>query len=193
MKILSVFFVFMIALIGSLSAQIDTNDDQKLSLNKAEDLIKNEFYKDSKKLKVVELTTDEVWDKMSTQIYRVEGDEILFYAINGEKVSSLGGSYSYDLDFVVTDLDNDGNYELVYTYQFGSGVSRGVVGAYSTVEQIAVDESFTAFNNYSILFFNFDKISNNNVTVEVKTAEETLKTGKLGLMDFDGIKILMLE
>ncbi len=152
----------------------------KLKSAKAIDMLKSTLYSGiDKSIKIKELTTTELWNKMQTQIYSIEDDSIKFYAIHNNKVIHLGGHYSYDLDFVVCDLNKDGTFECIYTYQFGSGVSRGVLGVFANNQDITVDNSCVIPSKYTIAYFHFDKKSDYKIDVHVQSANEKIMQGTL--------------
>lgn len=149
--------------------------NEKLRLSDAELLLK----KYSENNQITELTNDEVWNKMNTQLYQIENDSIMFFAITNKTVTYLGGHYSYDFNYEVCDLDSDGNFECIYTYQFGSGVSRGVLGGYSNNQLLKIDNSCIIPSKKSISWFRFIKHSDYSLGVYVQTPSEKMMFGNL--------------
>jgi hypothetical protein len=166
---------------------------KKLKLTEAKKLITSEFYANSEKeIKIYEITNKKVWKKMQTQIYRVEGSEILFYAINDHKVTSLGGSYSYDLTYIVCNLDNDANYEMIYTYQFGSSVSRGILGIYNTAYKIEIDNTCIIPSPHSVSHFVLNKKSETEISVYVNSEDKKIMEGTFSITEIDNKKTLII-
>ena len=79
-----------------------------------------------------ELTTDEIWQRVGAQVYKVrEGvQQFQTYAIIAGRVYPIGESFGglgvHTL--LVTDLNADSAPELVYAYSFGSGIHQSAVG-----------------------------------------------------------------
>ncbi|MBN2662735.1 MAG: hypothetical protein JXR68_03720 [Bacteroidales bacterium] len=116
---------------------------------------------------------------MNTQLYRAENDSIMFFAITNKTVTYLGGHYSFDLNYVICDLDLDGDFECIYTYQFGSGVSRGVLGVYTKSQLLEIDNTCKIPANYTISNFNFIKKSDYFLEINVQTIDEEIMHGQL--------------
>jgi hypothetical protein len=82
-----------------------------------------------------ELTTTEVWDRLHIQVFAVT-DGIYMdqdFIIHQRKVSPLGiglGGYGV-MSMCVADLADDGHAELVFTYSWGSGIHRSLVGIWT--------------------------------------------------------------
>lgn len=151
---------------------------QKLSLEEAKALILNKSFSESDKIQeFTELNDKDCWKKMHTQLYMVATDRILFYAITDRRVEALGGHYSYDLNRVVCDLDNDGNYELIYSFQFGSGVSVGILGIYSPGDKIDIDKSCEYAEKSLVSSYTFDKINDQKVKMQLKHYNKVVKEG----------------
>jgi len=156
-------------------------DAAKIDLSAAKSLIKNEFYKNIEdELVITELTTQELWQKMGTQIFRIENKGS--FAIQNNKVTDLGERpYTCYLDFVICDLDKDGNFECFYTYQFGSGVSRGILGCYSKNTLFDIDQSCIIPSYETIANFKFVKKSDYYLDVYVQTPEKQIMNGSISI------------
>lgn len=157
------------------------NDASKIKLSEAKSLIKNEFYKENdEEFKITELTTDELWQKMRTQIFRIENKGS--FAIQNNKITDLGERpYTCYLDFVVCDLDKNGNFECYYTYQFGSGVSRGILGVFSENKLFEIDKSCIIPSYETIANFKFVKISDYQLDIYVETPEKQIMKGTISI------------
>lgn len=178
----------------SFQSQEKTMPDTKISLKEFTELVQPEFYKERKgEIKAAEITDADVWDKMQTQLFRVEDNLIRFYAVNERRITVLGGEYSYSLRTAVCDLDYDGKHECIYTYEYGSGVSVGVLGIYSPTEKIEISKSCIIPPGNSMAHFVFEKKSDQRVDVYVDTMNEKIMQGTLILKNSDGRKILEIR
>jgi len=170
------------------------NESKKIKISVAKKLIVDNFYSNyAGKLVITELKNKDVWNKLETQIYRVEEKEIIFYAITNNKITKLGGSYSYNLDYFATDLDKDGKYEMIFSYQFGSGVSRGVLGVYSYFYEIQVGTTCVIPSNHSISHFVFDKKSDSEVYIYVDASSNKIMQGQLKIVENNKTKTLEIQ
>ena len=81
---------------------------------------------------LIELTTDEVSRRLGVQVFQVtEGVRACAsYLVFGGRAHLLcGGIGGHGIQSMcVTDLDSDGAPELTYTYSWGSGIHRSLVG-----------------------------------------------------------------
>jgi hypothetical protein len=84
---------------------------------------------------LTELTTDEVWQRLGAQVFQVKEGIYQFntYLIKNKEIAPLGTGFGGVglTSMCVTDLDQNGNPELIYTYSFGSGIHRSQVALYS--------------------------------------------------------------
>jgi hypothetical protein len=115
-----------------------------------------------------ELTTDEIWQRLHAQIFRLQGGAAPeTYAIAGGEISVLGTSFGgYGVtDMVVTDLDADGNPELTYTYSWGSGMHRSHIAAYlpNRVPPKTIEAGAVYFSGDYML----ERLDDRNVAVQV--------------------------
>jgi len=83
---------------------------------------------------VEDVTTDEIWQLMHMQVLRIT-DGIYAnetFIINGEILVQMGTAFggSGVTDMLVTDLYPDGNFELIFAYNFGSGIHQTHMAAY---------------------------------------------------------------
>lgn len=87
-------------------------------------------------LSLAEVTPAELWERMGAQIFTLYGDANLdgqSYIIRAGVARPLGVSFSGDgvMSMCVADLDGEARPELLFTYSFGSGVGRSVVGMWT--------------------------------------------------------------
>ena len=77
-----------------------------------------------------EWTTSEVWDRLEAQVFTLD---MQGYLVSADQVVSLGESFGGMglRSTCVSDLNADGVPELLFTYSFGSGIHRSMVGAWS--------------------------------------------------------------
>ncbi len=133
-SISAVIMTISVLLAGSACATLlpeptATLEVRRLSLTEAEHLI---HYSVS----FTELTTDEIWERLGAQIYQENNNsnyEYQGYLIKNKEVTQLGSSFGgYGLtSMCVTDLDQNGQAELVYTFSWGSGQHRSQLALYS--------------------------------------------------------------
>jgi len=81
---------------------------------------------------LVELTTDEIWDRLGAQLFQVDegvrgGESFLVCGERALPLCSGFGGHGIQ-SACVTDLDGDQIPELTYTYSWGSGIHRSLVG-----------------------------------------------------------------
>lgn len=152
---------------------------KKINLPTAKSLIKNDFYKNTQdELTITEQTTDELWQKMGIQLFQIENKGS--FVIQNNKVIDLGERpYTFYLDYVVCDLNRDGNYELYFNYQFGSGVSRGILGCYSQNTLFDIDQSCIIPSHETIANFKFVKKSDYNLDIYVQTPNKQIMNGTI--------------
>jgi hypothetical protein len=114
-----------------------------LSIPEAETLVRSWYAQEKPDLNpqvttpLVELTTQEIWNRLGVQIFQVNGDIFQYdtFLIQGDTVIHLGSGFGGTgvNSLAVTDLDQDGHPELAYTYSFGSGIHQARLGLYSPV------------------------------------------------------------
>jgi hypothetical protein len=92
-----------------------------------------------------EITPPDVWQRMGAQLFKVTDGVRLAesYLIYQGQVAHLGNAFGGTgiNSMVVTDLDQDGTPELVYAYNFGSGIHQSSVGmAWIQYNQLMVQD-----------------------------------------------------
>lgn len=82
------------------------------------------------------VTPDDVTDMLGISIFKF-ADSCATFLCDQEHCLELGawfGGYGF-IDGVPCDLDGDGNWELLYTYSFGSGIHRCCAAHYDPITQ----------------------------------------------------------
>lgn len=107
---------------------------------------------------VHELTTMAVWKELGLQVFQVRGNARRHetYALIGQKTVPLGRAFGGDgvTSLAVADLDGDGKKELLYSFNWGSGIHRSQIGILESWrktprEQIAMPANYS-FANYEL-------------------------------------------
>jgi hypothetical protein len=145
-RTVGVFVVLVAVLLWSLACRCSTDREagnvapERISLAEAESLVRdwvfnaNPHMNPSAELPLEEITTDEIWRRLSIQLFRLHSDFLgpSTYAIADSEIHVLGTSFGgYGVTHMeVTDLDLDGNLELTYTYSWGSGIHRSHIAVY---------------------------------------------------------------
>lgn len=169
-------------------------DYPKMSLSNFRERVKSLFYPDfNGELRVEEITDPAVWEKMATQIFRSEEKKVVFYAVHNQKITVLGGDFGYSFKTVVCDLDADGKYECIYTYESGSGVSVGILGIYSPFEKIEIGRSCIIPSTHAMAYFVFEKKSEKQVELYVNSMDEKIMHGTFELEVSGGTKRLEIR
>lgn len=142
---------------ASITNEVNTGS-KKISLSKAEEII------GIKPLK--EVTTDEFWTKLRIQAFEQINKNTIknSYFIKDNKVLDFDHGYSnIDIkNMCISDLDKDGKPELLYTYNFGSGLCITVFCCYVDGKQISVK-----FGSIRFCSFKFIKKDMQNVEIGV--------------------------
>jgi hypothetical protein len=113
---------------------------QRISLTHAENLVRTMIFEQvpdmnpTAQFPLEEITTDGIWEQLKAQIFQIKNDSSFdedVFLIKNERVTvlaqPLGGRLA---SFEVTDLDSDGQSELVYTFSGGSGLYRSQLAIY---------------------------------------------------------------
>lgn len=83
---------------------------------------------------VEEITTEETWQKLKIQVFRISEDIYAneTFILNGEILVQMGTAFggSGVTDMLVTSLYRPDAHELVFIYNFGSGIHRTNIAAY---------------------------------------------------------------
>jgi pimeloyl-ACP methyl ester carboxylesterase len=105
---------------------------RRLGLAEAKDLVRKSLPKAPPDITLVDLTTEEIWQRLKAQVFRATGQGweggALF--VRGQEVVPLGTSFGGlgATSLCVTDLNGDGKPELLFAYSWGSGAHRACLG-----------------------------------------------------------------
>ena len=131
-------------------------DAARVSLAEATALVRTRIFEDrpdmnpSVQAPLAERTTDEMWDRLGVQLFVVtEGvaECESFLVRRGRVHSFCGGFGGHGIQSAcVTDLDSDGEPELTYTYSWGSGIHRSLVGVSRFVDdELRMEDAEVAY------------------------------------------------
>lgn len=170
---------FIIAIFISACTPTGSNGapPQRISLTHAENLVRAVLFEQvpdmnpTAQFPLEEITTDEIWGQLKAQVFQIKSDSSFdedVFLIKNERVTvlaqSLGGRLA---SFEVTDLDSDGQSELVYTFSGGSGLYRSQLAIYcpNCPENGSFAGNLVYLNGDMIL----DKTSEHTVMVQAGT------------------------
>ena len=126
-----------------------------------------------------ELTTAEIWDRLHAQVFVVINGVYVdqCYIIHDGTISPLGESFggSGVMSMCVSDLAGDGRPRLVFSYSWGSGIHRSLVGVWTgaaswvdakealrdydvAVEKIDDSHVRVVYGNFDAQTRNFDRL-----------------------------------
>ncbi|MCB9854108.1 MAG: hypothetical protein H6818_00360 [Phycisphaerales bacterium] len=155
------------------------------------------WYADSGKVVPPDLADAEVEEPTFSEIHdreRIEGQLVKLglqaFLIHGDEVIKLGESFGGMgfQDSCVSDLDEDGHPELLFTYSYGSGIHRSQVGAWCDAwPKPRVIQSDCAFRGQPD--FTLRRFSDQHVLVMVGTT----RVGRLVLVKTDHEPQLRIE
>jgi RNA polymerase sigma factor (sigma-70 family) len=172
---------------------------KRMELNEAEKLVRKDIYEKNPDMNpnatfpLIEITTDEVWKGLQTQVFKVKGNVLgnESYVIRNGKVSHIGQGFGgFGVSSLgVADLDKSGHPLLVYVFSWGSGIHRAHIGAFDVaakepVQFVAPQVYFSERIEDPVLTFNEDQ------TVDVKVGDQ--KLGRLAIEKKDGERKLRL-
>jgi hypothetical protein len=145
--------------------------------------------------KAADKTTDDVWKRMSLQVFQVaEGvrQYETFLIRGGKEVRPMGHGFGGwgVMSLCAADLDGDGKPELIYTYSWGSGRHRSHVAVYREKDG-KVQEATAPFACQADMF----AAARDNGTVEIEIGDigrtvnvwtKKAVLGKLSISEKDG-------
>ena len=102
---------------------------EKVSLDEASALIAE--LRPRPKLQIEEITTDTLWREMGIQLFAntCEHPYEYVYAVSGNTALELKDAWgAYYFDYALADMDQDGIMEMLYVYDWGSGIIRSIIG-----------------------------------------------------------------
>jgi hypothetical protein len=144
---------------------------------------------------VIEMTTAEIWNRLGVQVFQVSDDIFMVdtFLVRRGRVTQLGigfGGFGVN-SLAVTDLDRDGQAELLYTYSFGSGIHPSRLGMYAPVlPGNGILEAGTG-----LIFGDLKWVKVDDYRVEVRaviTAPGSLHIGQAALQGQQDAKTLVL-
>jgi hypothetical protein len=113
----------------------------RLSIADASAVVRAEIFREkptmnpSAQFPLKELTTPEIWDRLHVQIFKITDgiQQDQAYIIRDRKASPLGNSFGgYGItSLCVADLAGDGHPQLLFSYSWGSGEHRSLVGLWT--------------------------------------------------------------
>ena len=195
-------FVALAVLLSTIScAQHKPTNVERISVAEAERLVRTMFVKEIPDLNpavefpLTELTTNEIWQRLSAQVFQVNDGIYQFstYLIKNERIVPLGtGIGGMGLtSMCVTDLDRNGNPELVYTYSWGSGIHRSQVAIYST--ELPTSYTLDANISYRDDDWKIEKQDDQTVFLKInidQQGESSLRLGQL-VMEHQGDQVTL--
>jgi hypothetical protein len=184
----------------------DSLPAERISVAEAEVLVRDMMFdlnpdmNPSLQFPLEEITTDEIWRRLHTQVFRLQGGFPEMYAITNGQASILGASFGgYGVIHMhVTDLDADGNPELTYAYSWGSGLHRSHIAVYLPHQEppTSIEAEIVYLHGDFIL----EKHNDQNVVVKVGYYEcqegkfiAEVPVGQLFLRSQDGQLKLVIE
>ena len=135
-----------------------------------------------------ERTTDEIWEKTKMQVFGYTSGGFIY---KGGEIINLPGNYMFGSlgETCLSDLNNDGEYELLYVSHWGSGVDGRNLNCYSKNMKIESQVGFT----FGFTFVKEDYQNISLVTTDFFNLSDVKELGKLKLAEKDGKHILELE
>jgi hypothetical protein len=113
----------------SVVTSVSTEKHERVSAEEAQNLIEQYLKTDSVvlQLPIVEVSGNDIFEDLGCQVFKDSGFEA--YVIRDKKVTHIGmGFGGMGVTSIYTaDLNKDGQFELVYTYSWGSGLHRSHV------------------------------------------------------------------
>ena len=185
---------------ASAKCSINSNSkyEHKVNLETAKFLIGQHILKSKPNINpdisftLEEISCDGLYEKMGIQVFKIPCDSDFnpceSYIINNGKVSYLcTGFGGFGLQSLcVADLDANGSYELVYTYSWGSGIHRSLIGIcyFDQDTLIQSDAPVAITNSYD---FYVKKCDDHNVKIEI--CEVSQDSGYYPVALFGNVKI----
>lgn len=114
------------------------------------------------------ITPQEITDKYGFRIFKYSQNCETFLEYNGN-VYILGTGFGGNgtTSFAVTDLNNDGNIEIYFTYSWGSGMHHSQVGYFDTATLKEIDFDYSSWDDMVLTV--------NNGHLEAYTADWNIK------------------
>ena len=145
-----------------------------MSLDEAKLAVRKEIFRStptmnpSAQFPLKEITTPEVWTRLHAQIFKItdgarEDEDYLVYR---KQIYGLGGGFGgYGImSMCVADLNGDGRPALLFSYSWGSGIHRSLIGLWSG-GPLWIDAQ-PALRNYDLLL---EKVDDTRVRIAYGT------------------------
>lgn len=130
-----------ILVLASCQSSLTTYESDRITKDDAEKLFREWVFdkvpdmNPEAKFRLEEITTDEIWQRLHIQLFRLpfdhfRGPQVLSFG-NG-RIESLGCTFGGQgiTHLLVTDLDSNGEAELVFSDSCGSGMQRSHIAIY---------------------------------------------------------------
>ena len=131
------------------------------------------------------ITPQEITDKYGFRIFKYSKNCDTYLELKGETYPlGIGFGGPGTISFAVADLNGDEQYELYFTYSFGSGLNRAVVGCFDItlsfkfegLDEYSTDDFVLALENGKLGVYKAKYISSEFVSIK---AEPTEKLGEI--------------
>jgi Tol biopolymer transport system component len=120
--------------IGTAPKDLPTATPRPMLSREAVDLIQS-YLRTDESLYLEELTTDEIWDTLRVQIFRIRDGPYAreSFLVRNQIVVPMGAAYGGQglTSLELSDLDGDGIAELLFTSSFGSGIHQSRISMYA--------------------------------------------------------------
>jgi hypothetical protein len=137
------------------------------------------------RLPLEELPMPEAWEALRVQLFQITGGPFVneSFLIRGDSVlrigEATGGRGLTSLE--ISDLDNDGTAELLFTYAFGSGIHQSRIGMYAPA--YGLGRTYEAATGY---FGDLGLVKEDMSTVRVRVVESDEAATTLRYLDLLG-------
>ena len=143
-------------------------------------------------LSLEELPHPEAWESLRVQLFRITGGPFVneSFMVRGDRVLSLGeATGGRGLTSVeISDLDEDGTAELLFTYAFGSGLHQSRIGMYAP--GYGPERTYEARTGY---FGDVGLVREDKSTVIVRIVESDEATSTLRYLDILGSLAIQVD
>ena len=187
---LCLFALFAASLIAGSRDELN-----RLAPNEAKEIVRLHLKLPKERgLPLKELTTDAVWTKLKTQVFRVEWSDALptnaAFAIKDRKAIPIGQDFGGQGVNSICAAELNGKPHLVFSYSWGSGIHRSQVGA---LDPFAKEPTAIAAAQSLVLDFVHDW---NVRAIDEKTVRVEgggVSFGDLELTEKDGVRKLNIR
>lgn len=122
-------FIFLLQGLASCRGGATPVPGERVSLEDAREIIGALL--PNRDLEIEEITTDELWNEMGVQLFAnncPQRYEYVFAIVQDKAVMLKEHWGAYYFDYALSDMDGDGRKEMLYAYDWGSGIVRSVLG-----------------------------------------------------------------